>query len=275
MVGVFYFAYIYGVSLIKETNFSGLSNNWWMLILAFICFVLFYVILSFHWLKVCKIVDPDTKSVQALAYFASQPFKYLPSSIFSFSFRAKYAKQLGMSVKKSTYAQLLENFNILGSGLVVSVTFFVFTHSIMLGILCLIVFALVAYLSVRFKVEVKVPLTKGKCILYIYKLVPSFLLITCAWVVSGLSFWLVSNSLNCTIDLGLAISANAAAFVVSILAVFAPGGIGVRELTLSLFAVQNSAIILWRLVTFTADMIIGFGAVIYIMIRHNIMNRQS
>ena len=275
MAGVFYFAYTYGTSLIREADFSGLDNNWWILVLAFICFVLFYIILSFHWFMICKIIDPDIKAVQALAYFASQPFKYLPSSIFSFSFRAKYAKQLGMSIKKSTYAQLLENFNILGSGLIVSVTFFVFTRSLILGILCLIVFAMAAYLSVRFKIESKVPLTKGKQTICIYKLVPSFLLITCAWVISGLSFWLVGNSLNYTIDLGLAISASAAAFVVSILAVFAPGGIGVRELTLSLFAVQNSAVIMWRLLTFTADMIVGFTAVVYIKIRLNIIKHQS
>src|SRR5665811_1633710 len=90
IVGVFYFAYVYGTSLLKKTDFSGVVDNWWILTLAFVCFILFYTIMSFHWLKVCRIVEPSTKPIQTLAYFASQPFKYLPSSIFSFSFRSKY-----------------------------------------------------------------------------------------------------------------------------------------------------------------------------------------
>lgn len=275
MISVVFFAYVYGKSLINKADFSGLNNNWWALALAFVCFLFFYVIMSFHWLKVCRIVDTETKSIQALSFFASQPFKYLPSSIFTFSFRAKYAKQLGMSVKKSTRAQLIENFNILGSGLVVSVTFLAFSQSLMLGLLCLIIFALVVYLFIKFKIEITTPFVKGRRKLYIYKLVPSFLLMFCAWVVSGLSFWLVSDSLNYTINLSLAISANAAAFIISILAIFAPGGLGVRELTLALFAIQNSAIIMWRLLTFVADIIVGVIAIIYILIRRKVIDQRT
>lgn len=275
MIGVVFFAYLYGKSLISKADFSGLYNNWWILVLAFVCFLIFYTIMSLHWLKVCRIVDPNTKPIQILSFFASQPFKYLPSSIFTFSFRAKYAKQLGMSIKKSTYVQLIENFNIIGSGLVVSTTFFAFSQSIILGLLCLIIFALVVYLSIKLKIEITVPFAKGRRKLYIYKLVPSFILMTCAWVVGGLSFWLVSDSLNYTINLSLAISANAVAFVISILAIFAPGGLGVRELTLALFTVQNSTIILWRLLTFVADIIVGGVAILYILIRRKAIAQQT
>jgi|GEM_PF-1988693 len=270
MVSVVFFAYIYGKSLVSKADFSGLDNNWWILVLAFVCFLLFYVTMSLHWLKVCRVVDPNTKTIQILSFFASQPFKYLPSSIFTFSFRAKYAKQLGMSVKKSTYAQLVENFNILGAGLVVSITFFVFLHSIILGIICLIIFAIILYLLMKFKIEITIPFIKKRRKLYVYKLVPSFLLMILTWTISGVSFWLVSDSLNYTINPCLAISANAAAFVVSILAVFSPGGIGVRELTLALFSIQNSVIIMWRLLTFITDIVVGVGVITYIAIRRKL-----
>jgi uncharacterized membrane protein YbhN (UPF0104 family) len=77
----------------------------------------------------------------------------------------------------------------------------------------------------------------------------------------------VNYSLGLDIDPRLAISANAAGYAVSILAVFAPGGLGVREFTLYLFSVQNPAILLWRLITLAGDLLLGFGAVAYIRLR--------
>ncbi len=55
-----------------------------------------------------------------------------------------------------------------------------------------------------------------------------------AWVAYGLAFWLLANGLFPlhTLDLRSAIGVFAAGYIVGLLAVFAPGGVGVREAVL-------------------------------------------
>jgi uncharacterized membrane protein YbhN (UPF0104 family) len=52
-----------------------------------------------------------------------------------------------------------------------------------------------------------------------------------SWVVYGISFWLLANGLLSGSELGLrsAVGVFSAGYIVGFLAVFAPGGIGVRE----------------------------------------------
>jgi uncharacterized membrane protein YbhN (UPF0104 family) len=56
-----------------------------------------------------------------------------------------------------------------------------------------------------------------------------------SWLGHGLSFWLISRGVlvDATLELPMAIAAFAAAYVLGLLALFAPGGIGVREAVLA------------------------------------------
>lgn len=263
-LAVVYFCFIYGDHLLDTADFSTLKDRWWMLILALILFLGYYLLAAIHWLWVCRIVKKNVGNSQAVAYAASQPYKYLPTNIFSVSYRAVYAKQLGMPLRDSTYAQLIENFNIVGSGIGVTVLFYAWYLNWMLGASVTILAAAVLGLCVYYKLTLAVPFTKNKYKIHTYSVIPSFLLMASAWFVGGVSFWLTAYSAGLPINFLLAISANAAGFVVSILAVFAPGGIGVRELTLSLFGVQNSAVVLWRLLTFTVDIVVG-GVIVILL----------
>lgn len=260
-VGVLYFAFVYGKHLLNEVNLSSIEFNYWLLTLSFILFGVFYLLIAWHWQRVCRSVNKQANvEHQNLAFFASQPYKYLPSSVFTFSFRAKFAKDLGMSVKQSSLAQLIENFNILGAGLVTSVIFYLASVSVYAGIGVSAVVALVFGVVIRNKSVAIIPKLKRRVALD--ELSKNFVLIIGAWVVSGISFWVLSASVGVALNPTIAISANAVAYVASILAVFAPGGIGVRELVLALFSVSNGVIIFWRILTFIADMVFGFAAIL-------------
>lgn len=256
---VFVFAYIYGKDLLSKADFGGLADNYGYLILAYILFFGFYILFSLHWLYICRLIDGRASNKQILAFFASQPYKYLPTSIFTFSFRAKFAKQAGMPLKQSSYAQLLENFDIVLGGAAVSATLYIYSHSVLYGLLAAVVGVAILGVAHHQKLTIKVP-RKNRTI-PVYKMASKLLLMCAGWLVAGLSFWCVSKALGFQPNIALMIAANAAAYVASILAVFAPGGIGVRELILKWFSAQNAAVVLWRLLTFSVDIILGISAI--------------
>lgn len=261
-VGVFYFAFIYGKTLLANADFSELDGKRWLLLGAFFLFGLSYLVSSWHWLRVCKMVNTTVSTKQMLSFFASQPYKYLPSSIFSFSYRAKFAKQLGLSLKESSLAQLIENIDLVGASIVTSALFYVFYISPGYGVAVMTLCIAAALLIANRNIVIKIPKTNRK--IYVKDIVPNFGLMTVSWIIAGCAFLTISYAFNVPVNPMLMISANAAAQAISIMAVFAPGGVGVRELTLALFSINNSVIVTWRLVTFTADMILGFGAVVAI-----------
>lgn len=263
-VGLFYFAFIYVRELVRKADFNGLSGHYPLLVLAFLLFILFYAALSWHWLLVCRLVREDVRRKQALAFTASQPYKYLPTSLFTFSYRAKFAKQLGLPVKDSSYAQVIENFDIIAGGALVCLISWLMSVSYALGFAALAL-SLLAMYAVRFmKPSVTVP--RMSLELPLYRLVLPFLLVMSAWVISGLSFLLVNRALGLHPDAWMVIAANAGAYAASILAFFAPGGIGIREVVLAAFSIANAPIILWRLLTFAADMTLGFASLIYVQV---------
>lgn len=262
-VGVFCFAFVYGKELLANADMTGLQDRGYLLVLAFILFALSYVLSSWHWLRVCKTVNSTaTNNIQMLSFFASQPYKYLPTSIFSFSYRAKFAKELGLSIKDSSVTQFIENINLIGASIGTATLFYITSNYFVYGLILTGVLCIVAILIYEQNVVIKIPKTNRNIHLRI--IIPNFALMMCSWVVAGTAFLMVNFAFGLSVNPLLIISANAAAQAASILAVFAPGGIGVRELTLSLFAASNSAIVMWRMITFAADMLLGFGAVIVI-----------
>lgn len=261
-VALVYFVLVYGKSLVLDSDFSAISQGYGFLILAVLFFFLFYILSSLHWLMVSRIVQKDARSLQVLAFLASQPYKYLPTSFFTFSFRAKFAKKLGLSFRQSTYAQAIENFNILASGAFVGLVFYLVAHFLLVGVLVALIVGSLLIMAMKVKVMWRLPFTEKR--IPVGAIVPSFFLMFVAWLIAGVSFIFVNLALGLPVDVWVMIAANAFAYIASILAVFAPGGIGVRELVLSLFMIQPAAVILWRLLTFVSDLVLGFGAVMII-----------
>lgn len=259
-LGVLYFAYVYGKKLLADAQFNSL--DYWFLGLSFVAFLAFYAILSVHWLLVCRIVQQDVPRIQIGSFFASQPYKYLPTSLFTFSFRAKFSKQLGLSVRRSTYAQLMENLNIVGGGLIVGATFYLLDKGFLYAAAFVVFTVIVMVLLYNRKTAMGIPIIRKT--LPVHSMIVPLLVACLAWVVAGISFILISHSLGLSPNTWIAIAANALGYALSILAVFAPGGIGVRELVLVSFGMHGNAIIMWRILTFIADLSVGFVAVLYL-----------
>lgn len=257
------FAYNYIARIIDEADFSGISINWFILLIAITAFVGFYGILAVHWLWACRIVKASVKDDQKLAFLASQPYKYLPTSLFTFSFRGIYARKLDLGLKSSSAAQLLENISLLLSNLVVFLVFYLGNSSLVWGFTSFFILILAVMLLARNKLRT-IKFRSMEIKISQILLVRLFLLASAAWVVAGLSFVLLNLAMDFPIGFLNFIAANTIAFSLSILAFFAPGGIGVRELVYSNFSINASAIIIWRIFTFAADMILGFAAVVFI-----------
>lgn len=220
---------------------------------AAVAYVLFYALLAVHWQYITKHIEPSVSKYQWLAFFAAQPYKYLPTSIFTLTFRAKYASKLGMGIKKSSLAQLIENVSMLATATAIAVPVWLAIHNqLVFGVICffvcLLAFVVGFELLSRVKFGIHFPVRKR---------LELFFIALSAWTVSGVAFFIVTPGLQEPTGVIEAIGANAAAFEAGILAVFAPGGIGIRELVFGLFSIGALSIIAWRLVTAVVDIIVG------------------
>lgn len=254
------FGFVYLGGLIDEARSFDYSINPLLLLISLAIFLLFYWILSKHWLYLSNVFK-NTNPKQDLAFYASQPYKYLPTSIFTFSFRAKYSKQLGMSIKSSSLAQLLENINLLGIGAYTALLFYLLSINILYGSALL-----VGTIFIMFIIPDKINLSirAKKLTINKYIEIKAVAMVFLAWIVSGLSFYVLNKGLGINIGLFDAISANSAAYSLGILAFFAPGGIGIREWVFSVFGIASISIVFWRILTFAVDMAVGVITILII-----------
>ena len=79
---------------------------------------------------------------------------------------------------------------------------------------------------------------------------------------NGYIFWLILESLDLSVSLSKAVMANSLGWIVGFLAIAAPGGIGVREATLTLVLLDTSSAqaiglcaVLWRLTQITSELV--------------------
>lgn len=255
--GVFVFAYLYARRLLSDFELETIDLNYAYLALACVLFIIFYIILGWHWFSVCRVVQGDVSKKQILVFFASQPYKYLPTSLFTFSFRAKFAADAGLRLKPSSKAQLQENANILLSGAVLGSVALVLQQN--MWFLLLVFLAGVGVYSLLPK-KLNISLRRVSFSASKYMLTINFMIAFVGWVIAGFSFYFAGKAFDSDISLLTAIAANSFAYVAGILAVFAPGGVGVRELFYGAFSVANPLIIGWRLLTFFADLALGVVA---------------
>ncbi len=242
---------------LDQVDWQVITSNQPTIIVAGLIFVGGYIVLAWHWLVVCRIIDPAVNPKQWLAFFASQPYKYLPTSFFTFSSRANFAYKFGMSLKHSSEAQLIENLNLIGSALVIGVILLLLNTFIWLGIFTIIIVGLVCAFIWN-QQSLKIP--KTKIILDLRKWLKSLIVASLGWLIIGLGFFVMVVGLEGRFEPLLSIAASNLATGLGILAVFAPGGIGIRELVFHYLSFASGTILIWRLTTFIVDIAIGIWA---------------
>jgi uncharacterized membrane protein YbhN (UPF0104 family) len=250
------FSIVYGKHLLEKAAQENIQFNLVYLVLSLVLFLLFYLLLAFNWSLVLEMVTNKKNLNYMKSFFASQPYKYLPTSIFSFSYRAVYAKKQGISVKNSSIAQLVEYVTIIACSFI--------TASIMY-------MATINYYYVFLLVPIVCTMFINKTITVIYKnstitmstkkLATSMNITILAWVMCGVSLYYLAKSIGFSYNLLELIITNSMAYTFGIIAFFAPGGIGVREYIFSLFGIASILIIYWRLLTLSVDLITGLIAI--------------
>lgn len=253
-IALIVFIFFQAEEFFSQVDWSQFVEHWLAVIVSGLFFLCGYFFMALHWQKVCQLFETDINKKQWLAYFASQPYKYLPTSIFTFSFRAVYAKKLGLNLKKSSEAQLVENANLIGSSLTLGLLFFVLATNILYGVIIAIFLTIVVGLLWQHKTFI-IPIVSLK--LDLREWLKSVSIVSFGWIVMGLGFYILSLNLESKVDILTAIAANSLATGFGILAVFAPGGIGIRELVFSFFMYASTTILLWRLTTFVVDIVVG------------------
>lgn len=256
--GMVYFAFLYGAELIRDADRAAVSIRSGYAFLSLSLFAVFYLLLSLHWLKLCQLVDREANNTQLLAFFASQPYKYFPTSLFTFSSRAKFARQCGVSLKKSSIAQALENMNIIIAGFITGITALLAERNPLAAVALIFALIITYYLMPSRRT---ICIRKRELDLRKDFLIQTTLLTILAWVAAGLSLIFLVYAIGYEgLPLLTIIAANSLAYILGILAFFAPGGIGVRELVLVFYGLQAPVIIMWRILTFIFDIVTGLAA---------------
>jgi len=248
-------------SLRSQVLFTSSPGNIVLVSISALLFVLFYLVMSYHWLIAVRIFKPDTNRRLLLSFYASQPYKYLPTSLFTFSFRSKFAKDQGLAVGDSAKAQLIENGNMIASGLLSAGLALVWIYNWLLGLITICLVAGVLYGVYKSSRELSITLGRNHFKLQPKKVVPLVVLAVIGWSVAGVALWVLSLATTGSVGVLQSIGANSLAFSASILAVFAPGGVGVREVIYAHFGIALTVIVMWRLLTLGLDILLGFSAV--------------
>lgn len=256
-IALIVFIFLKAGEFFEKVDWNAIANNWPSVIVAGAVFALGYVFMAQHWAFVCRIITPKTGKKQWLAFFASQPYKYLPTSIFTFSSRATFAKRLGMDFRQSTEAQVLENINLIGTAIIIGFLFLLMQYNFLYALVAIAAAGLLCA-TIGAKGTITVP--KLKVTIDLKKWLFSLAIVSAGWLIMGLGFFILVIGLEGRIEPVLSIAANSLATGFGITAVFAPGGIGVRELIFSYLSFASGTILTWRLTTFVVDILVGIWA---------------
>ncbi len=234
----------------KHQSFSLHGARPGLLALGFSVYFIFYLAFALHWAYALFMSDQTFSRAQLLSFFASQPYKYLPSSAFSMSARSIYAKKLGSKIINTAKAQVRENLSLALSGglLILAVKV-----NVVLAIVAALILGLATFGLARLKHHQK-----------LLRYLPLIGLSATAWLISAFAFWLIVRGVGVSVDYSQALYLNTITFLASIAAVFVPAGIGVREAILFSQNLGVVPVLTWRICTILVDVISGVVAIFII-----------
>ncbi len=268
-VGTLYFA-------LKSIDISSveirLPDSVTYLILSVFFFFLFYLLLSLAWSLILDTYSEKRSGyTSVLSFLAGQVYKYLPSSLFGISFRILYSKKLGFSVGDSIRASLFENLLLIYTSFWIFLSFY---YSYILFLAGLIIYLIgLLILKKGKKIFSNLPIIKKIIVFQKFsysKLISAYFLQSLGWLVAGLALFVYQLGFqNNNADIVSTISAQSVSYTVSILAVFAPGGLGIKEYFLNNAGITALIVINWRLLTVAMDIIISSISIIFIYKKSN------
>lgn len=265
-----YYAWRYFSNIIVDWESPEKLDSRYLILSVFMFFV-FYFLLSVGWQKVLSLYSKDKEIIIPIrmSFFASQIFKYLPTSLFSFSSRIYFLKKVGINVAMSINAIILENAFIIISSLLVFLLFS-FNWAISIIIIVSIIIGYYAYLFLL-NMHNKGKVLFSKLLFFLpeekiskKQYVSLWFIYIISWLFAGLSLYFLQFAIGETsVNIYSIVSFQSMSYSASILAIFAPGGIGVREIVLQKANLSDVSILIWRVGTFIFDIIVGCAGMIY------------
>jgi uncharacterized membrane protein YbhN (UPF0104 family) len=283
-----------GYELWNEDNLQHIEINFIWLVPALGVYLLGGLPAVWFWRKLMRSFGGDVSFRDSLrAYYCSQLGKYIPGKATVLFIRAGMIKGRGLGVAAATITATCETLMMMGAGLAIAMTlspiigwpnwirsipFASIVVPVGIVLCCLVALRVIAFIlsnlvrtmistkMLRFKKELDIP---AKEIGY------GLLAFVITWILFGLSLGLTIRSISGDlIDFGdwpIWIGAVSAATSIGFIAIFAPGGLGVREgllwMVLSLHIPEKQAMaaaVLLRLVWLVAE--ITAASVLYYII---------
>jgi hypothetical protein len=180
------------------------------------------------WLGILRGLGVATRTRWIGVFFQAQLGKYIPGSVWQYAGRTALARANGIPVREATISLPLEFAGSMLGAVILTLLVFGWWASVVLPVVVL--GASIALRTRRRRGEVaRGPWGRGARVTL--WATPLYVV---AWPLSGISFWFVGRAVVGARfeDLPLYAGAFAAAWAVGVIALYAPGGLGVREAVL-------------------------------------------
>lgn len=171
---------------------------------------------GFIWLEILRLLGATPRPSWAAVYFQGQLGKYIPGSLWQYASRGALANTRGIPLRPVATSFPIELAAIVYAAAAFSLLLVGWWGAV--GVICLLAAAPAVTTLVRARVGVR---AAGK----------AALLYAATWLLIGISFWMAARGLVRIPFANLPVYAGAfaAAWIVGLIAIYAPGGIGVRE----------------------------------------------
>jgi uncharacterized membrane protein YbhN (UPF0104 family) len=211
-------------SIWHEGHVDLAQVDWFALTGAFVISLVALVASGFIWLAIVGRLGTPTRLCWVGIFFQAQLAKYVPGTIWQYAGRTAYAADQGITARTCAGSIAVE---LASSALAAATMAF-----LLLGWLGGLAVGTLALAAIVLGPSASRRLSVGESWLRVG--IRTWLLYLPVWVLLGLGFWLCVRAFTSTSadDIPIFAAAFALAWLVGLVAVYAPGGIGVREAVL-------------------------------------------
>jgi glycosyltransferase 2 family protein len=219
LVAALAFALVRLRSIWHDSHIALAQVDWLALSGAFVVSLIGVAAGGFIWLSILRRLGVETQRCWAGVFFQAQLAKYIPGTVWQYAGRATLARAQGIPVRAVGISLPIELAALALGAAAMSPLLLGWW-----GVLPVIGLAVTAVAAERLGAGKPAAAAGARACLYYL----------CAWPLVGLGFWLTARALVTVPahDLPVYVGAYAIAWLVGFVAVYAPGGLGVREAVL-------------------------------------------